>query len=98
MAVGGGVFTVISRCFSDSVHLDVDSWLSVFFLGALDGQQLLVVKGSRCTISIKWMVPPCDRSSQTVPVNLGVSHGTAGAACRGPMMVGRRAHANWFVG
>ena len=34
------------RCLSDSVHLDVESRLSGEFLGALDGQQLLVVEGS----------------------------------------------------
>ena len=32
MAVGGGCFTVFSLCFSDSVHLDVESHLSVEFL------------------------------------------------------------------
>ena len=46
MAVGGGFITVISRCFSDSVHLDVDSRFSAEFLGALDGQQLLVLEDS----------------------------------------------------
>ena len=44
-------FTAISLCFSDSVHLDVESPLSGKFLGALDGQQLSVVEGSGCTIN-----------------------------------------------
>ena len=51
VAVGGGGWTVFSRCFSDSVHLDVESRLPVQFLRARDGQQLLVVEGSPCTMS-----------------------------------------------
>ena len=45
MEVGGGLFIVFSRCFSDSVHLDVESRLSADFLRALDGQQLFVIEG-----------------------------------------------------
>ena len=44
MAVGGGFFTVISRCFSVFVNVDVESRHSWNFLGALDGQQLLVIE------------------------------------------------------
>ena len=40
------------RCFLDSVRLDVESPLSVEFLGAVDGQQLLVIEGSCCTFSL----------------------------------------------
>ena len=45
-----GLFTVFSLCFYDSVHLDVASRGPGEFSGALDGEQLLVVDGSRCTI------------------------------------------------
>ena len=37
------------RCFSGSVHLDVEFRLSEF-LEALNGQQLLVVEGSVCQL------------------------------------------------
>ena len=42
----GGFFHCDFTVFSDSVHLDVGSWLSADSLGALVGQQLLVVEGS----------------------------------------------------
>ena len=47
-AVGGGDFCCISRSLSDSVLLDVESQRSVDFFRAFDGQQLLVIEGSRC--------------------------------------------------
>ena len=43
MAAG---FLQCFHCFSDSVHSGVESRLLAEFLGALDGQQLLVIEGS----------------------------------------------------
>ena len=53
MAVGGGFLTAEVQCLSNSAHLDVESRLSGEFFGALDGQQLLVVEGSVCTIKLR---------------------------------------------
>ena len=46
-------FTAEIQCCSDSDQLDVEFRLSEEFLGALDGQQLLVVEGSGCTIGLR---------------------------------------------
>ena len=55
MAVGGVFFFSFFIVFSYSVHLNVESQLSVGFLGTLDDQQLLVIEGSCQSVrSVLW--------------------------------------------